>query len=1096
MKKIIFLYCIVFAVLTMQGQAWLEYLPSAKTKQDKTQHNFYELQKAFNAYWQGKTIQRSSGYKVFKRWEWFNEPRVYPSGELISPVHYQKEQQKRKETFKTSAGNWTSLGPTSWTTNSYNPGLGRINAIAVHPTNPNIIFIGTPSGGLWKSTNGGLTWANSGTDALTTRIGVSSIAIDQTNPSVMYIATGDADGWDTRSIGLLKSTDGGATWNTTGLTFGTGTNKRLSRVLIHPTNSNIILISGSDGVYRSTDAGATFTLTYSGMNVRDMEFKPTDPNIVYISGNQFWKSTNNGVSFTQITSGVPTGIGRIEIAVTPANPDYVYFIASKTSDDFHSLCRSTNSGTSFTTRSNTPNILGYSDTGGDSSGQAWYDLTLAVSPTNAEEVYAGGINLWKSTNGGSSWNIIAHWYYGSTHPYVHADQHFLAFFGTKLYAGCDGGIWVSSNYGTSWTDLSAGLPITQFYRLGGAPQNANLIAAGAQDNGCNLMNGTNWTHIQGADGMECIIDYINSNIIYTSSQGGGLNRSNNGGLSYTDITSGITESGAWVTPYVIHPSNPDILYAGFDNIWKTTNKGSSWTKISTFTGTSKIVDVRIAPSNPNYIYCIKGNTLYKTTNDGASWSNITAGLPTSVAQMTYIAVSNTNPDHVWVTFSGTSALNKVFKSTNGGATWTNVTSNLPNVPVNCIVYQSGMSDGLYVGTDIGVFYTDNTLSNWQDFSTGLPHVVITELEIHYGASKIRASTFGRGIWQSDLFSTPAAPPICDFSADKTTICPGDTIQFSDLSSYANPGWTWTFTGGTPVTSTTIANPKVVYNTVGTYTVSLTVSNTYGSDTETKTAYITVAYPSPVSLPFVESFESVTTFPPANWQNKGRWDLKTGVSAYSVGSKSMMFDNYNINASNEKDDIFTPYYMISVPGGVLTFDVAYARYGPTYSDTLAVYYSDNCGITKSLLYKKGGSTLATAPDNTSVFIPSSTQWRNESIALPVSTQPMSIIFQNIGGYGNMLYIDNINITTPTFLTDKPLAQHIKVYPNPAKNRVYMELPADRGTLMITNMFGQTVYQENIMQEILKTIDISSFAKGIYHIQYNTSKNRYYQKLVIE
>jgi len=160
-------------------------------------------------------------------------------------------------------------------------------------------------------------------------------------------------------------------------------------------------------------------------------------------------------------------VGRIEIAVSPANPDYVYFIASKPSDDFHSLCRSTNSGTSFITQSTTPNILGYSSTGGDTSGQAWYDLTLAVSPSNADEVYAGGVNLWKSTNGGVSWGITAHWVYGGSLPYVHADQHFLGFFGTKLYAGCDGGIWMSSNYGTSWTDLSASLNITQFYRLGG-----------------------------------------------------------------------------------------------------------------------------------------------------------------------------------------------------------------------------------------------------------------------------------------------------------------------------------------------------------------------------------------------------------------------------------------------------------------------------------------------------------------------------------------------------------------------------------------------------------------------------------------------------
>ena len=659
--------------------------------------NFYDTQHSFNNYWQGRTIEKGKGWMQFKRWEYFMEPRVFPSGNLPDPdqaskafIEYLASHDISR--VRASNANWTPLGPSSWMTVSYNPGLGRINCSVAHPTNSNIIFVGSPSGGLWKTTDGGSTWSTV-TDDLTV-LGVTSIAIDLTNPNTMYIATGDGDAGDTYSIGVLKSTDGGNTWNSTGLNWAVWQTRTISKLLIHPTSPNILLAATNNGVYKTTNSGVTWTQTLTG-SYKDMEFKPGDPTTVYVCGLQFYKSTNTGDSFSLIISGLPTsGINRMAIVVTDANSDYVYVLAC-----------------------NSPNLLGYETNGSDVGGQGWYDLAIAVSPTNANEVYTGGINIWQSTNGGVTWTNKTYWYYPLASAYVHADIHALDFHGSILYTGTDGGFFRSPDGGTTWTDLSTGLGITQFYRIGGYPADENLVYGGSQDNGTNRYNTSAWTHVLGADGMETAIDYNNYNIVYACIQNGGLRKSTDGGNSFTSIKSNITENGAWVTPYVIDPFNSQALFAGFQNVWKTTNGGTSWSNISAFTG-STLNALAVAPSNPNYIYTSTSSIIYRTTNGGANWTNISAGLPGLF--ITYIAVANNNPDKIWVTLSGYSSGLKVYSSMNGGSTWTNVSGTLPNLPFNCIVYANSSNDALYVGADVGLYYRDNSLSDWQLFNTGLP----------------------------------------------------------------------------------------------------------------------------------------------------------------------------------------------------------------------------------------------------------------------------------------------------------------------------------------------------------------------------------------
>lgn len=722
-----------------------------------TSTNFYSIQRSFNEYWKDRPIEKGRGYKQFKRWEWFWEQRVAPTGEFPNPMQLLMERPVLKDGDKkvdrvlgTAITNpWSSVGP-SQSTGGYS-GIGRINCITVNPTNSNVIWAGTASGGLWKSTNAGSTWSTV-TDLLPT-LGVGDVAIDPSNTNTMYLATGDGDHFTAYSVGVLKSTDGGTTWNTTGLNYNTTQTVRMSRILINPTTPNTLIVAASNGIYRSTNGGTNWTQAIAG-DFKDIEFKPGDPSILYAgkSNGAIYRSTNSGANWTLITNGLPTAnAGRVALAVSIQDPTVVYALfAHSSTSGYLGLYVSTDSGLTWTLSSNTPNILDGSAAGTDTGGQGWYDLALAVSPTDAGEVYVGGMCVWRSQDFGASWTKLTHWYNMNGFATVHADQHCLYYpEGSRLYLGNDGGIYSSVNSGTTWSWIGNGIRNTQFYRLGGSATNGNKIIGGAQDNGSKLYNGTTWTDVYGGDGMEGVIDPTNENILYATSQNGSLGKSVNGGTNFTTI-SPIATGGAWITPYMLNPQNPQTIYAGYVNVWKSLNRGSTWSQISSFSGSSSLNILKVAPSDSNTIYVSTGSgNIKRTTNGGGAWT--TVNLPISNT-LTSIAIHPTNPQKIWATFSGYSAGNKVYVSTNGGTNWTNISGTLPNIPANCIVYQNNSPERLYIGTDVGVYYIDQTLTDWSDYNQSLPNVIIDELEIQYTVGKIRAATYGRGMWEASIIT--------------------------------------------------------------------------------------------------------------------------------------------------------------------------------------------------------------------------------------------------------------------------------------------------------------------------------------------------------
>jgi PKD repeat protein len=806
--------------------------------------NFFQIQSAFNAYWKNREITRSHGWKPFKRWESMMKYRISPDGRMPAPDEVMKAYDKYMAEADNSAslsGNWNCLGP--FAMGGGYQGLGRLNSIAFHPSNPDIIYVGAPAGGLWVTTNGGNGWSTL-TDGLPT-LGVSSIVIDPLNPSTIYIGTGDRDGSDAPGMGVMKSTDNGISWQLANNGMG---NRTVGAMLIDPIDPQIVYAGTNNGFLKSTDGGANWVLK-SNSGFKDLKFKPGSNTILYgAASGGFYRSTDAGENWFQITAGLPSG-ARSVIAVSPADPQIVYVMLAQGDNGFKGLYRSTNSGLTFTEMSTSPNIMDWSCDGSGSGGQAWYDLALVADPANADIIYAGGVNIWKSTNGGANWQINGHWYGGCGVAEVHADQHIFTVnpVNNRIYIGCDGGVYYTANEGSQWNEITTGLAITESYKIGQSALEDDLLVTGNQDNGSYLYDFDTWIAIGGGDGMECAIDPTNSNYRYTTVYYGAINRviGTNAQQIAGNGVNGINEEGAWVTPFLIAENDPNTMFIGYKNVWRSTNiknpsaSGVHWKKISTI-NTANLDVLEQSPVNPEILYASSGGTLYLCTNaleDDPSWTNISSSLLSGSA-ISDMEASPYEENTVYLVQD-----KQIFKSLDKGTTWTEITGGLPAIHYSTIVYYKNSQEGLYVGSDAGVYYKDKSMTDWIPFSSGLPAAAkATELEIYYdpaspAGDKIKVGTFGRGIWKSDMYY---ATPTADFTADQTIIPAGCQVNFKDLSLGVPFQWEWNFAGANPLTSITKNPAGIQYDTPGVYDVQLTVTNTAGTQTLTKPGYIVVS----------------------------------------------------------------------------------------------------------------------------------------------------------------------------------------------------------------------------------------------------------------
>jgi len=977
-----------------------------------------------------------------------------PRERLLKAIEYTEAQKNSGTRGAISGIVWTERGPN-------NVG-GRTQAIMIDPNDATkkTLFAGGIGGGLWKCTDitaSTTTWT--AVNDMLANLAVSALSYDPSNTQVMYMGTGE--GWYNldaiRGDGIFKSTDGGATWSQ--LSSTTGSDFDYVQKIVVSASGEVYAAtrsasSGNGGVFKSTNGGSSWTkVLYSGNGAgtdRCSDLEIAADNTLYAAMGIFTtdgiykSSTGNSGSWTKLNTGgngFPTsGFYRCEIACAPSSAATLYVLTeSSSTDGIYNIYKTTNSGSSWSTVTKpTWNDGSCSSTSNDfTRTQAWYDLAIAVDPNNSSTLFIGGVDIFKSTNGGSTWTQLTSWWGGCSRPYIHADQHVIMFEpgnSSKVYFGNDGGIFSSTNAGSSFLNKAFAYNVTQYYAcaMNGTAYN-NQFMAGAQDNGTQQysIGGVNTTvEVVGGDGCFCHIDQDNSSYQFASYVYMNVYRSSNGGTTWNNIVS--SNNGSFVNPSdydntanVLYMNNGTDSYARILNA--TTSNTVSTISISSASGGSSITHVAVSTNTSNRVFLGTNNgRVIKVDNANAGSPSISLiGTPVSGASVSSIAIQNGSDNHLLVTYSNY-GVNSVWETTNGGSSWTSIEGNIPDMPIWWALFNPSNNTQAIVATETGVWSTDaisGSSTNWSSASTGMPNVSTRMLQIRSSDNLVIAATHGRGLFSSDLFASPHA----EFGVDHTITYVGATIKFIDYS-YKGTSWNWNFGDATTSTS---QSPTKTYNAAGIYTVSLSINS--GASSVTKTSYVQV-------LP--------NRGTPYIGTNGGNFDVNandfgaetSAGTGWARGNSSVSGKNGTYNGSyawvtglsanyvdNSSTYLYTPNYNFTATGTyIISF---YSKYSvETDYDGFRVEYSLNKGSTWNLLGTTGGtwynfanSSGATAwPAGEPFFSSSNASYTNHQYSTSaLQANPnvaFRIGFKSDGGVTAAgVAIDNFEIQGPSNIT---------------------------------------------------------------------------------
>lgn len=639
---------------------------------------------------------------------------------------------------------WKQIGPS-------NIG-GRINAIAIHPTDPQTVYAGAANGGVWKTTNGGQSWK-----ALTDKaqsLAMGALAIDPSDPNTVFAGTGELPkAIDTYSgYGMLVSHDGGLSWTTTGpINVGA-----YSRIIVHPHNSNIVYAAAGrsgGGVFRSTDGGRTWPRLDGGLpraQITDLALamNGTTP-VLYAAAAIYgvYRSTDGGDSWTRVRQF--NSMYRIQLDVCATDWRRIAAIGVYPQGTLDAFEGSTDGGDTWNSMSG--NIGSSLFQRGSAPAQGWYDVLVRIDPSDPDHVIVGGLSLWSSTNFGDTWSDNGLAYRGGIHP----DQHALEFAPSdpaKVSVGNDGGYYSSSNGGSSYNWSPSQMPITQFYVISADQSAADRTYGGTQDNGTLAgATTTSWQTLLDGDGGYVICDPAKSDRLFLTTPNYPYPAMIDAG-NYADIGATIASSGdstTWLNPLLLD-SRTGILYYGSDHLSQSSDHGQAWTRgLTRIPDLSYIQAIASFGDRRNVLVGTSGGHLYSTTDKGRRWKDLSRGLPGRWITSAHYGPTDTN--EIYVTLSGFGG-GHVFYTTNAGTSWSDISGALPDLPVNALVADPQNSHVLYAGTDIGVFLSPDNGSVWIPYGAGLPNVAITSLDIHASSRKLRVGTHGRSLWEAPLLS--------------------------------------------------------------------------------------------------------------------------------------------------------------------------------------------------------------------------------------------------------------------------------------------------------------------------------------------------------
>ncbi|MEO0580596.1 MAG: PKD domain-containing protein [Bacteroidota bacterium] len=980
-------------------------------------------------------------------------------------------------------GSWLTEGPG-------NIG-GRINVVAIHPTQPDTIYVGSAAGGIHKTTDGGATWTPIFDDFAF--LAISEITLDPNDPETIYVGTGDHNisGYPFIGDGVYKSTNGGQTWTFKGLKDAS----IISRIEIDPNNSNIIYAaamglpfvrSNDRGLYKSLNGGDTWSqilFASDQAGAIDLALDPVNSGNLLVAtwdrirnnqesvgvgpNSKIWRSTNGGSTFTNPSTGLPAGQqSRIGFAVYPPNPQIMYALVVGSNYFFEGVYKTLDGGASWS------NVTGDLPLG-VSGGFGWYFGQIRVNPTNPDELFVLGVDLYRSTNGGTNWSMAGPpWY---TYE-VHADKHDLQYdLNGHIYLATDGGLYKSVDGGDNWSDIE-NIPNTQFYRVAVNPHKPGVYYGGAQDNGStggNAQNINNWPRIYGGDGFQMRFDPVDSAVFYAETQNGNIVVTFDGGQSFINHSPPPGDRTNWDQPFVLSEFGADTQYTGTYRIWENTGGPfQNWTPISQDLTDGVIFGSRYHTISTVNASAVEADVLYAGTSDGnvwvtqdngaTNWINITGNLPNRY--VTCVKPSPLVAGRAFVSHSGykwNEFIPHIHRTNDYGVTWKDISGDLPQQAVNDIYIYPGSDELIFVATDGGVYGTANGGDNWHRIGNNMPSIPVYDLEIDLVAKQLIAGTFARSIMTFPLDSLTQNllfAPIIVANTGSFEICQGDTLQLGVQGQFASYLW-----------STGETSPTIEVTTAGTYTV--TVGNGSATSPLSSPASV-VVNPLPPAPTIAANGNDVTLCPGE------QVILLTGSTGYNyLWSTGGINQVLGVNVAGDYSlQLVSSQGCVSPTSNIITVteaDVPVAAFGFTPNE-LEVAFSDQSVDAANYSWNFGDG-------NTSIM------------ASPLHT------YASPGQYTVQLIVSNDcgtdtltqQVTVTAVSVDEAVTLGWEVFPNPVKD--VLTIRSIDAQVRLERVEVLDVNGRKILESTSNQVDLTKLSQGMYLVKVMHTRGSFTQRI---